>query len=182
MLRERELREQAVAGRRGRIRIARSADSVAVRARSGKQPLNGSQGRAAPSAAALSTVPAATGGHLAALALSLIVALGSTTADPASPLGPQAPQNPATAANGAATMHGDTAWSGTTRHPGPGTSAIDNSRTAPASACPTMVVGSDGYVIRSGRAGVRRAWSAEADSWPWTTCAAPMELTTGRDA
>ena len=87
------------------------------------------------------------GGHLAALALSLTVALGGTAADPASPFGPQAPQNPATAANGAATMHGDSASSGTTPHPGPGTSAIDHSRTALASACPTVVVGSDGYVI-----------------------------------
>ncbi|MFF9838838.1 hypothetical protein [Streptomyces sp. NPDC013740] len=89
------------------------------------------------------------GGRLAVLALSLTVALGSApaAADPASPFGPQAPQNPATAANGAATMHGDSASSGTTPHPGPGTSAVDYSRTALASACPTVVVGSDGYVI-----------------------------------
>ncbi|MFJ8128499.1 hypothetical protein [Streptomyces hydrogenans] len=92
------------------------------------------------------------GGRLAVLALSLAVALGSApaAADPASPFGPQAPQNPATAANGAATMHGDSASSGTTPHPGPGTSGIAYSRTAPASACPTVptvVVGSDGYVI-----------------------------------
>ncbi|MFF2570627.1 hypothetical protein [Streptomyces sp. NPDC058084] len=89
------------------------------------------------------------GGRLAVLALSLTVALGSApaAADPALPFGPQAPQNPATAANGAATMHGDSASSGTTPHPGPGTSAIDYSRTALASACPTVVVGSDGYVI-----------------------------------
>ncbi|KAA6215772.1 hypothetical protein [Streptomyces filamentosus] len=89
------------------------------------------------------------GGRLAALALSLTVALGSApaAADPASPFGPQAPQNPATAANGAATMHGDSASSGTTPHPGTGTSAIEYSRTALASACPTVVVGGDGYVI-----------------------------------
>ncbi|MGY3334199.1 streptogramin lyase [Streptomyces filamentosus] len=89
------------------------------------------------------------GGRLAALALSLTVALGSApaAADPAPPFGPQAPQNPATAANGTATMHGDSASSGTTPHPGPGTSAVKYSRTALASACPTVVVGSDGYVI-----------------------------------
>ncbi|MFE2877768.1 hypothetical protein ACFXG6_32330 [Streptomyces roseus] len=89
------------------------------------------------------------GGRLAVLALSLTLALGSAraAAEPASPFGPQAPQNPATAANGAATMHGDSGSSGTTPHPGPGTSAVDYSRTALASACPTVVVGGDGYVI-----------------------------------
>ncbi|MFE2166460.1 hypothetical protein ACFXB3_15530 [Streptomyces sp. NPDC059447] len=89
------------------------------------------------------------GGRLAVLALSLAVALGGApaAADPASPYGPQPPQNPATAANGAATMHGDSASSGTTRHPGPGTAAVDYSRTALASACPTVVVGGDGYVV-----------------------------------
>ncbi|MFJ6518168.1 hypothetical protein ACIQJ4_07885 [Streptomyces filamentosus] len=88
------------------------------------------------------------GGRLAALALSLTVALGSAAAAGAAPpFGPQAPQNPATAANGTATMHGDSASSGTTPHPGPGTSAVKYSRTALASACPTVVVGSDGYVI-----------------------------------
>ncbi|RSS78495.1 hypothetical protein [Streptomyces sp. WAC06614] len=94
------------------------------------------------------------GGRFAMIALSLAVALGATglgapasAADPVSPYGPQAPQNPATAANGAATMHGDSASSGTTPYPGPGTGAITYSRTALASACPTVVVGSDGYVI-----------------------------------
>ncbi|MGW1521669.1 hypothetical protein [Streptomyces sp. NPDC002287] len=97
-----------------------------------------------------------TGGRLVALALSLAVTLGATglTGAPASAAtpaasayGPQPPQNPFTAANGAATMHGDTASSGTTASPGPGTGAVDYSRTALASACPTVVVGGDGYVV-----------------------------------
>ncbi|GLX16571.1 hypothetical protein [Streptomyces lavendulae] len=94
------------------------------------------------------------GGRLAVLGLSLAAVLAATglgapasAADPVSPYGPQAPQNPATAANGAATMHGDSASSGTTPYPGPGTGAITYSRTALASACPTVVVGGDGYVI-----------------------------------
>ncbi|GHJ92159.1 hypothetical protein SNE510_16780 [Streptomyces sp. NE5-10] len=78
------------------------------------------------------------GGRLAVLALSLAVTLGSApaAADPASPVGPQAPQNPATAANGSATMHGDSASSGITPHPGPGTSGIACSRTVEASPPP----------------------------------------------
>lgn len=43
-------------------------------------------------------------------------------------------------------MHGDSASSGTTGYPGPGTAAVNYSRTALASACPTVVVGGDGYV------------------------------------
>ncbi|KIF02436.1 hypothetical protein PL81_29925 [Streptomyces sp. RSD-27] len=95
------------------------------------------------------------GGRLAALALSFAVALSATTgltaapasAAVASPYGPQPPQNPFTAANGAATMHGDSASSGTTAYPGPGTADVGYSRTALASACPTVVVGGDGYVV-----------------------------------
>ncbi|MFI5983709.1 hypothetical protein ACIBEA_22860 [Streptomyces sp. NPDC051555] len=95
------------------------------------------------------------GGRLTALAVSLAVALSAaalggapaSAAAPTSPYGPQAPQNPFTAANGAATMHGDTASSGTTSYPGPGTAGINYTRTALASACPTVVVGGDGYVV-----------------------------------
>ncbi|MER7763511.1 hypothetical protein [Streptomyces sp. NPDC097619] len=94
-----------------------------------------------------------TGGRLAVLVLSLTVALGAAglTGSHASAegptFGPQAPQNPATAANGTATMHGDSASSGTTPLPGPGTAKIDYARTALASACPTVTVASDGYVL-----------------------------------
>ncbi|MEU6053536.1 hypothetical protein ABZ829_24270 [Streptomyces xanthochromogenes] len=99
------------------------------------------------------TLPA--GGRFAALAFTLAVAFSTAglggspaaAADPAAQFGPQPPQNPATAASGAATMHGDSASSGTTPYQGPGTAPVNYSRTALASACPTVVVGSDGYVI-----------------------------------
>ncbi|MFE5977648.1 hypothetical protein ACWGLB_03910 [Streptomyces sp. NPDC055893] len=95
------------------------------------------------------------GRRLAVLASALAVALSAagltgapaSAADPAASFGPPPPQNPVTAANGAATMHGDSASSGTTPYPGPGTAAVTYSRTALASACPTVVVGSDGYVV-----------------------------------
>ncbi|MFJ4795082.1 hypothetical protein [Kitasatospora purpeofusca] len=57
--------------------------------------------------------------------------------------GPLPPPNPATAANGTATMHGDSASSDTTPYAGPGSGAVDWSRTALASACPTVVIGGD---------------------------------------
>ncbi len=57
--------------------------------------------------------------------------------------GPLPPPNPATAANGTATMHGDSASSDTTPYSGPGSGAVNWSRTALASACPTVVIGSD---------------------------------------
>ena len=66
---------------------------------------------------------------------------------PASGFGPTPPQNPATAANGVATMHGDSASSDTTPYPGPGTGPISYHRTALASACPSVVIGSDGYPV-----------------------------------
>ncbi|MFC1408856.1 hypothetical protein ACEZCY_06105 [Streptacidiphilus sp. N1-12] len=71
---------------------------------------------------------------------------GSASAD-STGYGPLPPQNPATAANGTATMHGDSASSDTTPTAGPGSGAITYSRTALASACPTVVVGSDGYPV-----------------------------------
>ena len=61
--------------------------------------------------------------------------------------GPLPPQNPYTAANGTATMHGDSASSDTTPSAGPGAGSISWSRTALASACPTVVIGSDGYPV-----------------------------------
>ncbi|MFE0458988.1 hypothetical protein ACFW1A_06955 [Kitasatospora sp. NPDC058965] len=75
-------------------------------------------------------------------ALSLV--LGSPAfADAVPGYGPLPPQNPATAGNGTATMHGDSASSDTTPYAGPGTGAVNWSRTALASACPTIVIGSD---------------------------------------
>ncbi|WP_236653566.1 hypothetical protein [Streptacidiphilus melanogenes] len=61
--------------------------------------------------------------------------------------GPLPPQNPGTAGNGTATMHGDSASSDTTPYAGPGSGPISWSRTALASACPTVVIGSDGRPV-----------------------------------
>jgi len=73
-------------------------------------------------------------------------AVGSASADPDG-FGPFPPQNPATATNGVATMHGDSASSDTTPFAGPGTGPVSSQRTALASACPTVVIGSDGYPV-----------------------------------
>ena len=73
-------------------------------------------------------------------------AVGSASADSGG-FGPPPPQNPATAANGVATMHGDSASSDTTPYAGPGTGAVSSGRSALASACPTVVIGSDGYPV-----------------------------------
>ncbi|MBF9067721.1 hypothetical protein [Streptacidiphilus fuscans] len=78
----------------------------------------------------------------AALCLAVGNAFAATPSAPAG-FGPLPPQNPATAADGTATMHGDSASSDTTPYPGPGTGPISWSRTALASACPTVVIGSD---------------------------------------
>nr|WP_099907565.1 hypothetical protein [Streptomyces sp. TLI_171] len=72
---------------------------------------------------------------------------GTTDSVAATGFGPLPPQNPATAPNGNAGMHGDSASSDTTPYPGPGTGAVNWSRTALASACPTVTVGRDGYPV-----------------------------------
>ncbi|MFD0331904.1 hypothetical protein ACFQZC_36460 [Streptacidiphilus monticola] len=82
----------------------------------------------------------------AALTLATVTALcapATAAHGAASGFGPLPPQNPATAANGTATMHGDSASSDTTSYPGPGSGTVHWSRTALASACPTVVIGSD---------------------------------------
>ncbi|WP_031516260.1 hypothetical protein [Streptomyces sp. NRRL F-5123] len=86
---------------------------------------------------------------LTALATAAVAALTATaTATAATPgFGPLPPQNPATAPNGTATMHGDSASSDTTPYAGPGTGSVRWTRTALASACPTVVIGADGYPV-----------------------------------
>ncbi|MGW6708218.1 hypothetical protein ACWGDE_25450 [Streptomyces sp. NPDC054956] len=61
--------------------------------------------------------------------------------------GPRPPVNPYAAPTGTNGMHGDSASSDTTPYPGPGTGPVSSRRTALASACPTLTVGSDGYVV-----------------------------------
>jgi hypothetical protein len=87
--------------------------------------------------------------------LRLLVGLGACallfalTATPsvASEFGPFPPANPYTAANGAATMHGDSESSNASPYPGPGTGtqvAVPNELAA---ACPTVLQGSDGMPV-----------------------------------
>ncbi|MDH6117928.1 hypothetical protein ABH930_005215 [Kitasatospora sp. GAS204A] len=84
----------------------------------------------------------------AALTLATVLWTTAATAFAATPaFGPLPPQNPAAAPNGTATMHGDSASSDTTPYPGPGTGPVRWSRTALASACPTVVIGGDGLPV-----------------------------------
>jgi hypothetical protein len=57
--------------------------------------------------------------------------------------GPLPPPNPATAANGTATMHGDSASSDTTPLAGPGAGAVLPLFHELGAACPTILVGAD---------------------------------------
>ncbi|KAA9155298.1 hypothetical protein FPZ12_030230 [Amycolatopsis acidicola] len=57
------------------------------------------------------------------------------------------PHNPYTGPDGTATMHGDTSSSDTTPLPGPGAGTLNSKRIALASACPTVLAGSDGYPV-----------------------------------
>ncbi|WTP83780.1 hypothetical protein OHT61_28130 [Streptomyces sp. NBC_00178] len=63
------------------------------------------------------------------------------------PFGPTPPHNPYAGPDGTATMHGDTGSSDTTPLTGPGAGSLSSSRTALASACPTVLVGADGYPV-----------------------------------
>ncbi|GAA1937341.1 hypothetical protein [Kitasatospora viridis] len=90
----------------------------------------------------LRTLPA-----LAALTAAATLCGTAAPAQAATGFGPLPPQNPATAPNGTATMHGDSASSDTTPYPGPGRGPVAWTRTALASACPTVVIGSDARPI-----------------------------------
>lgn len=84
------------------------------------------------------------GALLAALVMSCA---GSASAVSPASYGPTPPHNPYAGPDGTATMHGDTGSSDTTPLAGPGAGTLGSSRTALASACPTVLVGSDGYPI-----------------------------------
>ncbi|MFE5731010.1 hypothetical protein ACFQ7A_08930 [Streptomyces sp. NPDC056528] len=60
---------------------------------------------------------------------------------------PVPPHNPYAGPDGTATMHGDTGSSDTTPLAGPGAGALASKRVALASACPTVLVGSDGHPV-----------------------------------
>ncbi|MFJ3098906.1 hypothetical protein [Streptomyces hydrogenans] len=87
----------------------------------------------------------------AALFSVLALAAGALPAG-AAPIGaaasvPVPPHNPYAGPDGTATMHGDTGSSDTTPLAGPGAGALSSKRTALASACPTVLVGSDGLPV-----------------------------------
>jgi hypothetical protein len=84
----------------------------------------------------------------AVVAASTLLALTSaTSASAAAPTGPLPPANPYAGPLGTATMHGDTASSDATPLPGPAAGTLSSHRTALASACPTVLVGSDGHPV-----------------------------------
>jgi hypothetical protein len=83
---------------------------------------------------------------LALATCALLLALTATPAA-ASEFGPLPPSNPYTAANGAATMHGDSESSGASPYAGPGTGTQVVTRNELGAACPTILQGSDGMPV-----------------------------------
>ncbi|GGK25871.1 hypothetical protein GCM10010124_17990 [Pilimelia terevasa] len=65
----------------------------------------------------------------------------------APPFGPSAPPNPATAANGGASIHGDSASAKAFPTPGPGTGVARVGRSVLGAACPTLLHGRDALPI-----------------------------------
>ncbi|MFD4377784.1 hypothetical protein [Streptomyces sp. NPDC058486] len=85
---------------------------------------------------------------LAAAVLALTAAVPAAVPAGAAPSAvPTPPHNPYAGPDGTATMHGDTGSSDTTPLAGPGAGALASKRTALASACPTVLIGSDGYPV-----------------------------------
>ncbi|MGV9265740.1 hypothetical protein ACWDRR_13885 [Kitasatospora sp. NPDC003701] len=82
---------------------------------------------------------------LAAAALLLAAAAGPAHAGTG--YGPLPPHNPYAGPDGTATMHGDTGSSDATPLPGPRPGPLASDRVALQSACPTVLVGSDGYPV-----------------------------------
>ncbi|MEU9360424.1 hypothetical protein AB0D35_20200 [Streptomyces sp. NPDC048301] len=83
----------------------------------------------------------------ALLAAVVLGCAGPATAVSPSSSGPTPPHHPYAGPDGTATMHGDSGSSDTTPLPGPGVGTLSSSRTALASACPTVLVGADGYPV-----------------------------------
>lgn len=76
--------------------------------------------------------------------LTLVTAL---PAQAAPVFGPLPPHNPYAGPQGTATMHGDTGSSDATPLAGPGAGSLTSKRVALQSACPTILVGGDGYPV-----------------------------------
>ncbi|MDH6281308.1 hypothetical protein [Prescottella agglutinans] len=77
----------------------------------------------------------------------LALALAPMTADAAPSWGPLAPPNPHLGPEGTSTMHQDAGSSDATPLAGPGTGAVSIAQYPLASACPTLLEGSDGLVV-----------------------------------
>lgn len=77
----------------------------------------------------------------------LALALAPLTADATPTWGPLAPANPYLGPDGTSTMHGDAGSSDATALAGPGTGDVSIAQYPLASACPTLLQGSDGLVV-----------------------------------
>ncbi|WP_299529827.1 hypothetical protein [uncultured Streptomyces sp.] len=88
-------------------------------------------------------LPAATAWVVGAL----LVAGTPADAASGSPYTPVPPAHPYAGPVGTATMHGDTGSSDTTPLAGPGAGSLSSARTGLFSACPTILVGADGYPV-----------------------------------
>ncbi|MFI0169593.1 hypothetical protein [Streptomyces sp. NPDC017095] len=82
----------------------------------------------------------------AALSLAFTATLAPAQAQ-GTGFGPLPPHNPYAGPDGTATMHGDTGSSDATPLPGPGPGPLTSKRVALQSACPTILVGADGYPV-----------------------------------
>lgn len=83
----------------------------------------------------------------AVLAAAALLLACAAPAHAATPFGPLPPHNPYAGPDGTATMHGDTGSSDATPLPGPPPGPLTSHRVALQSACPTVLVGSDGYPV-----------------------------------
>lgn len=80
-------------------------------------------------------------------AAALLTLVSATPAQAAASYAPLPPHNPYAGPDGTATMHGDTGSSDATPLAGPGAGSLSSHRTALASACPTVLVGGDGFPV-----------------------------------
>lgn len=76
-----------------------------------------------------------------------VLALLTPVASSADTGGAEPPRNPHLGPNGTSTMHGDSASSDTTPHAGSGQRPVDVRYIPLAGACPTVLVGADGYPV-----------------------------------
>ncbi|MCG6498673.1 hypothetical protein [Kitasatospora sp. A2-31] len=83
----------------------------------------------------------------AVLTAAALLFAGAAPAHADTPFGPLPPHNPYAGPDGTATMHGDTGSSDATPLPGPKAGPLASDRVALQSACPTVLVGSDGYPV-----------------------------------